>query len=79
MIQFTTEKEALAGKVLRFENVRTDQFFVCNSGSLCQKVDKASYIVIADEDGEPSANFKVRVLRDKIIQKILPRINKITF
>ena len=65
-------------KQLTFADVAENQFFVCDEGYLCQKVDSEFACTIADPDGDPSCNY-ITVEDDHPITRILPKIAKIEF
>ena len=62
-----------------FGHVHHDQFFICRSGYLCQKVNINTYIDIADSDGRPAANVVTEVDANRFIKRILPKVLKIEF
>lgn len=78
MIKFITENQEEA-KVLTFGQVEIDQFFVDSGGWLCQKVGVSSFNTIADDGGNPAADYYKNIATDKVIQKIFPIITKIKF
>lgn len=77
MIDFKTGRKQKAPQV--FANVEEEQFFVSHNGELCQKIDWDSYSVIADVAGNPYANRVNDVSPGEPVDKILPRVTKITF
>ena len=77
MIKFIIEKQK--EKLPTFGDVEERQFFVSNSGALCQKHTLSAYIVIADAGGWPRSEHGGGVGRDYRMQRILPRVTKIEF
>ena len=65
-------------KILTLEDVEENQFFVSNSGELCQRTGSTSYNCIAREGGRPygysndsGENFPIK--------RVLPKVTKINF
>jgi hypothetical protein len=61
-----------------FGDVLDDQFFVCLSGFLCQKVSASKYNTIATHEGIPEAGAYTMDCHDKI-QRFMPFVDKIAF
>ncbi len=76
MFKIITEKEK---EILTFKEVAENQFFVDESGNLCQKIDYETYTVIANKEGEPSCFYLDEVSCDTIVKKIFPKVQKIEF
>lgn len=77
MIEFKTgRKQAMP---LIFANVEFEQFFVDEHGFLSQRVDVDRYLIIADPVGVPHSNIVEDVQLDRDVQRILPRVTKISF
>jgi len=66
-------------KRLTFNDVEVNQFFVTEDGELCQKIDHSSYNMVALKNGIPYADYFNRILRDFVIERILPEDVKIEF
>jgi hypothetical protein len=62
-----------------FKDVDTNQFFVNNSGQLCQKRTSTSYCIIAASSGAPFSDFMTNIAPDASIKRILPRVQCIEF
>ena len=77
MITFETKTKTDRKPIL--SDVDNDQFFVDNSGFLCQKVAHDGIITIADSEGRPIAGYYGNVGEDLPITRILPEITKINF
>lgn len=72
------EKEENQEKQLTLDDVGYNQFFVCNNGYLCQKLDSYRYTTIADDDGELNCDiFSCEAYYP--IKRIIPKIAKIEF
>lgn len=78
MIKFIQTEPAKKSS-LTFRDVKYNQFFVDEDDYLCQKCGDYSYIVIADQDGDPYAYFYEEVGEEQEIKRILPHIEKIEF
>lgn len=65
-------------KILTFEDVKVNQFFVTEYGELCQKIDSMSYSLIAQSDGTLYADHCSNSY-GFIIKRILPKVVKIEF
>lgn len=65
-------------KILTFEDVKVNQFFVTVDGELCQKINSSSYNLIAVKDGTPFADYLSNSY-GFIIKRILPKVVKIEF
>ncbi len=67
-------------KRLTFEDVEINQFFVCDDGFLCQKVDEWSFNYIAEPPyGAPYADCCNSCDPNFIVKRILPKVLKIEF
>jgi len=79
MITFETKTTTDRKPIL--SDVDDDQFFVDNSGFLCQKVGSNRIITIADAEGQPIAGFlDFGEFGEALpIKRILPEITKINF
>ncbi len=67
-------------KRLTFEDVEINQFFVCDDGFLCQKVDEWSFNYIAEPPyGAPYADHMNGCDPNFVIERILPKVVKIEF
>ena len=75
IIKFKNKKNK---KKLTYADVEENQFFVCDEGFLCQKVDADSYNVIANPVGEPYADQQL-CAPSQPIERILPNVDKIEF
>ena len=62
-----------------FGKVEINQFFIDEDNNLCQKETFASYVVLANEDGNPYCYFVSNMKADEPINKILPKVSKIEF
>jgi len=62
-----------------FDQVADDQFFICEVGCFCQRVNDEIYNVIADSKGVPAAIPGLRYRGQRNIKKILPKVTKITW
>lgn len=78
MIKFHAE-ETSEEREPRFGDVRNSQFFIDKDGYLCQKIDDDSFQNIANEQGSPVAFSENDADPNTIIQKILPKVTKITW
>jgi hypothetical protein len=65
-------------KTPTFGDVQDDQFFVCQSGYLCQKVSASKYNTIATPGGTPEAGSYTLGSHDTI-QRVMPFVDKIAF
>lgn len=63
---------------LEFKDVEVDQFFIDDSGNLCQKVSSGSYNTLASQDGFPLADHFKDIHPLTRIKKVFPRVEKIT-
>ncbi len=77
-IKFISEEEKNTEN-LTLHDVEEHQFFVSKYGQLCQKIDRSSYQVIAQHNGEPYAGLVMHRDEYDDIKKILPKIKKIEF
>jgi hypothetical protein len=62
-----------------FDDVKMDQFFINRNGSLCHKVSKGRYNMIALADGTPCALSDKELLSEEPIGRLLPHVKKITW
>ena len=77
MITFETKTKKDRKPIL--SDVDNDQFFVDDSGHLCQKVSYNIIITIADPEGIPVAGYYGDASEDQPIKRILPEVTKINF
>lgn len=66
-------------KAPTFGDVKENQFFVDNDGSLCQKTDYSNFTVVAAPDGTPYSAWMDETALDRKIQRIIPTVRKIEF
>ena len=76
-MKFITETPFI--KQLTLEEVDINQFFVNPDGQLCQKMGSTAYIIIADHNGEPYADYFDSVHPQHIIKRIMPKVTKVEF
>lgn len=77
MIKFIMKEENKSQ--LTFNDVKIDQFFVNESGRLCQKANHTNYNIIANENGKLCAATRSMAFPDEPILKIIPEIERIEF
>jgi hypothetical protein len=63
---------------LTFGMVEVGQFFINKYGNLCQKSISGVYFIIAHRNGAPFGS-QIETDDNQSIQKILPRVTKITW
>lgn len=76
-MKFITETQFIKQHTL--DEVDDNQFFVNGSGQLCQKLDSTAYIVIADKNGLPYADYFKNVHPQQFIKRIMPKVTKVEF
>jgi len=77
-IKFITDKDEMARPV-EFRDVKENQFFISDSGKLCQKADSRRYNTISDSKGYPWSTTIGDANESMKIRKILPEVTKIEF
>jgi hypothetical protein len=75
-IKFHTEEET---EGLYFRDVEEDQFFIDSSGTLCVKHGNYGYVSLTSHSGVPMVTIEEGVSGATKVQKILPRVTKITW
>lgn len=78
MIEFI-KKETKVPKKLTLADVKDNQFFISDTGWLCQKRSADSYITIANSRNMPFADYCKFASLTMPISKVLPEIEFIKF
>lgn len=64
---------------LTFNNVKTNEFFICWQGKLCQKMNDRNANIIANKDGSSCADRYDNIVYNMPILKILGKALNVTW